>query len=283
MILVVGANGQLGRCLQDQASSLKNFNFTFLNSQEVDITQQKQVEACFKKHRPAYCINAAAYTAVDKAEEEQEKAYAVNEMATVHLARACKHHNTVLIHISTDFVFDGNLARPLRESDATQPKNIYGASKLAGEKALVEIWEKHLIIRTSWLFSEYRTNFLKTMNQLAQLKKDIKVVNDQIGTPTYAGDLAQALLLSIEHEYPFGVYHYSNEGVASWYDFAYEIFSFHKVTELLTPIPGTQYPTPAQRPSYTVLSKEKIKSQGLKITHWREGIHACLNILNSKP
>lgn len=283
MILIVGANGQLGRCLRDQTSGLKNFNFTFLDFQKLDITQREQVEACFKKHHPAYCINAAAYTAVDKAEEEQEKVYAVNEMATVHLARASKNYNTVLIHISTDFVFDGDLPRPLRESDATKPKNIYGASKLAGEKALIEMWEKHLIFRTSWLFSEYGRNFLKTMNQLAQLQKDTKVVHDQIGTPTYAGNLAQAIFLSIEQEYPFGMYHYSNEGVASWYDFAYEVFSFHKVTELLTPIPETQYPTPAQRPSYTVLSKEKIKKQGLKIPHWREGIHACLYKLNSEP
>jgi len=279
-ILVFGVNGQLGRCLQDIANLKESINFSFVESQEVDLTKKNEIETCFQAHRPAYCINAAAYTAVDKAEDEPEKAYAVNEKATAYLAKACKTYNTVFIHISTDFVFDGNLARPLLEYDDTCPINKYGASKLAGEKALMQIWEKHIIIRTSWLFSEYGKNFLKTMSALAQLQKEIKVVNDQIGTPTYAKHLAQTIFTSIEEKYPYGLYHYSNEGVASWYDFAYEVFQFYKTEQFLTAIPVKEYPTPAQLPLFTVLNKEKIKARGLHIPHWREGVRLCLEKLN---
>ena len=283
-IVVLGANGQLGRCLQDRTSLLASSNYTivFTTSAEVDITDEQQVKRIFEKYQPTYCINAAAYTAVDKAEQEKEKAFAVNESGAKNVAAYCKKFNTICIHISTDFVFKGNTCTPLTEEEVPAPVNTYGASKYAGEKAIQQIYSKHIILRTSWLFSEYRSNFLKTMNLLAREKKVTKVVSDQIGTPTYAGDLAELIFKIIETEkFSFGIYHFSNEGVASWYDFAYEVFKFHKTEKNLQPIPSTAYPTPAKRPHFTVFNKQKIKHQlPFSIPHWKENVTDVLEILS---
>ncbi|WP_121667586.1 dTDP-4-dehydrorhamnose reductase [Mesonia aquimarina] len=281
-VLVLGSGGQLGRCLQDVLKETTRFDYIFKTSREVDITDKAAVEACFAIYQPVYCINAAAYTAVDKAEEEKEQAYAVNKQGLANIAESCKKHKSICIHISTDFVFQGNRERPLGEEDEVQPINVYGASKLAGEEALKENWKKHIIIRTSWLFSEYETNFLKTMAKLAQQEKAINVVNDQIGTPTYAGDLAILIDKMITEPIPFGIYHFSNEGVASWYDFAYEVFKFYGKQDSLHPIPATEYPTAAKRPAFTVLNKQKLKqSIEIAIPHWKESVQKCLEKLKA--
>lgn len=281
-VLVLGSNGQLGQCLQEVLTDTDTFDYVFKRSREVDITDRVAIDACFAKYQPDYCINAAAYTAVDKAEEEKEQAYAVNQQGVAKIAESCKKYESICIHISTDFVFPGNLARPLNEEDEVQPINVYGASKLAGEEVLREIWKKHIIIRTSWLFSEYETNFLKTMAKLAQQDKAVKVVNDQIGTPTYAGDLAILIHKMIKEPIPFGTYHFSNEGVASWYDFAYEVFSWYGKQEILHPISTSDYPTPAKRPAFTVLNKQKLKqSIEIAIPHWKESVQKCLEKLKT--
>lgn len=280
-ILIFGSKGQLGLSLQAKASLInKDHKFVFFDSLEADITDKKVIEKWFTKYKPNYCINAAAYTAVDSAEKEKEKVFEINKKGVENLAWCCKKHDTICIHISTDFVFEGNLARPLTEKDETKPINTYGASKLAGEKILKEICQKYIIIRTSWLFSEYGNNFLKTMSKLSLQNKKINVVNDQIGIPTYALDLATIIYKVITENIPFGTYHFSNEGVASWYDFAYEVFKFNKRQNNLFPIPAIDYPTPAKRPSFTVLNNQKLKnSLEVSIPHWKESVKNCLDKL----
>ena len=226
----------------------------------------------FDKYKPNFCINAAAYTAVDKAESEPEKAFAINVTGAKNLAEVSKKFDTILLHISTDFVFDGNKNRPYLEQDLPNPTGVYGQTKLDGEKAIQEVWDKHYIIRTSWVYSQFGNNFMKTMLRLASERDTISVVNDQIGTPTNAVDLAEILVKIIltDNRQPttdnFGIYNFSNEGQCSWYDFAKKIFEINNIIINLLPIPTTSFPTPAKRPSFSVLDKSKIKTVfGIKI------------------
>jgi dTDP-4-dehydrorhamnose reductase len=269
-VLVTGANGQLGKSIRKIAQDYQEMKFIFTDVAELDITNNEEVNTFFKSNKIDYCINCAAYTAVDKAEEEADKAYLLNAIAVKNLAEACKTSAAVLIHISTDFVFDGTKRTPYTEEDTPNPLSVYGKSKLKGEQFLQGILERHFIVRTSWLYSEYGNNFVKTMLRLAETKDEISVVNDQIGSPTYAGDLA-SFLLQIIHADPkkYGIYHYSNEGEISWYDFAVEIFKQHKKAVRVSPIPTSAYPTAAKRPTYSVMYTSKA-NQLHKIKIWNE-------------
>jgi len=274
VVLVTGANGQLGQALQFIAANFPEIDFIFCSSSDLDITDETNCKTVFEKYQPDYCINAAAYTAVDKAESEYEKAHAINVTGAKNIAEVCKIHDTVLLHVSTDFVFDGEKTIPYTEEDLPNPTGVYGLTKLDGENAVATIWEKHFIIRTSWVYSQFGNNFMKTMLRLASDRDTLSVVNDQIGTPTNAVDLAEALLKIIESgKEVYGVYHFSNEGQCSWYDFAKKIFEVNVVSINVNPIPTTSYPTPAKRPKYSVLDKSKIKKAfGLDIKKWEQSL-----------
>jgi dTDP-4-dehydrorhamnose reductase len=278
VVLVTGANGQLGQSIQSIADQYPEFKFEFCSSSQLDITNKSDIQKIFQKLKPEYCINAAAYTAVDKAELEHEKAYLVNVVGAQNLAEICKENNTLLLHVSTDFVFNGNKNSPYLEEDIPDPVGVYGRTKLEGEKAIQAIWNNHYIIRTSWVYSQFGNNFMKTMLRLASDRDSLSIVNDQIGTPTNAVDLAHALLNIInsipQMETPnYGIYNYSNEGVCSWYDFAKKIFEINNKNITLKPIPASDYPTPAKRPIYSVLDKTKIKNVfGLKIKDWEDAL-----------
>jgi dTDP-4-dehydrorhamnose reductase len=279
VVLVTGANGQLGQSLQFIAKNYPELHFVFCSSSDLDISNLESCQAVFLKIKPNYCINAAAYTAVDKAESEPEKANLINVIGPKNLAVVCKEFSSVLLHISTDFVFDGSKNIPYNETDIPNPTGVYGQTKLDGEKAIQAVFENYYIIRTSWVYSQFGNNFMKTMLRLASERDSISVVNDQIGTPTNAVDLAECLVKIICHtelvevQQPttdnFGVYNFSNEGQCSWYDFAKEIFKINKIEIDLKPIPTSSFPTPAKRPKYSVLDKTKIKSTFLvEIKNW---------------
>jgi dTDP-4-dehydrorhamnose reductase len=279
VVLVTGANGQLGQAIQHIAKSYLNLNFVFCNSTDLDISNKENCQAAFHKIKPNFCINAAAYTAVDKAESEQDKAELINVIGAKNLAETCNEFDTKLIHISTDFVFDGSNDKPYSETDIPNPKGVYGQTKLDGEKAIQAVFSKYYIIRTSWVYSQFGNNFMKTMLRLASERTSLSVVNDQMGTPTNAVDLAEALVQIIlnNNQQPtanhFGTYHFSNEGQCSWYDFAKKIFEINNVSIDLSAIPTEQFPTPAERPKYSVLDKSKIKSTfGLPIKTWEESL-----------
>jgi dTDP-4-dehydrorhamnose reductase len=279
VILVTGANGQLGQSLQFIAPNYPKIEFVFCNSSTLDITNLNNVKQIFNHYKPNYCINAAAYTAVDKAESEPDKAHLINVIGVKNVALVCKEHNTVLLHISTDFVFDGEKKVPYTETDLPNPTGIYGQTKLEGEKAIQHTWEKHFIIRTSWVYSPFGNNFMKTMLRLASERDSISVVNDQIGTPTNAVDLATALIQIIltNNRQPttqnYGIYNFSNEGQCSWYDFAQKIFEVNGISINLQPISTSGFPTPAKRPGFSVLDKTKIKNTfGLEINNWKESL-----------
>mgnify|MGYP006184068205 FL=1 len=285
VVLVTGANGQLGQSIQFIANQYPNVQFIYTDYQELDITNFESCHTVFAKYKPQFCINTAAYTAVDKAESEAEKAHLINVIGPENLAKVCKEYNTILLHISTDFIFDGTSTQPYLETDIPNPKSVYGQTKLDGELAVQKNWEKHFIIRTSWVYSQFANNFMKTMLRLASERDSLSVVNDQIGTPTYAVDLAEVLMNIIQSSItnkpsPFGIYNFSNEGVCSWYDFAAAIFHQKGITIDLQPIPTSAYPTPAKRPSYSVLDKSKIKNTfNLKINDWKASLNSCLNQL----
>ena len=279
VVLVTGSSGQLGQALQSIAKQYPEINFQFFSSSELDITNLTQCEGIFEKLKPHFCINAAAYTAVDKAEAEPEKAQLINVMGCENLAKACKKENTVLVHISTDFVFDGTATTPYTEEDVPNPTRVYGQTKLDGEKVIQAILEEYFIIRTSWVYSEFGNNFMKTMLRLGAERDCLSVVNDQIGTPTNAVDLAKALVKIIQTynlqpaNQNFGIYNFSNEGKCSWFDFAKKIFEINKFEIDLKPIPTAAYPTPAKRPSYSVLDKSKIKEVfGVEVRDWEESL-----------
>lgn len=280
VVLVTGASGQLGQALQSIEKSYPGIDFHFLNSSELNITDLEQCKTVFKKEKPHFCINAAAYTAVDRAESEPEKAYLINVTGAENLAKVCKEFNTVLLHISTDFVFDGTATQPYSEEALPNPTGVYGQTKLDGEKVIQEIWKKHFIIRTSWVYSEFGTNFMKTMLRLGRERDSISVVNDQIGTPTNAVDLAKVLMKIITSCHAevispadYGIYNFSNEGKCSWYEFAKKIFEIHKFTIDLQPISTSDYPTPSKRPAYSVLNKNKIKTVfGVEVREWQESL-----------
>jgi len=280
VVLVTGANGQLGQAIQSVAGNFPTLDLIFCSSSELNITDTTNCESVFEKFKPNFCINTAAYTAVDKAETEPEKAYTINVIGAQNLAQVCKTYDTVLLHVSTDFVFDGLANQPYLEDDVPNPTGVYGATKLQGEQAIESTWNKHFIIRTSWVYSQFANNFMKTMLRLASERDSLSVVSDQIGTPTNAVDLAECLLtiISTQHptpntQHPFGIYNYSNEGQCSWYEFATEIFKQYQLSVNVNPIPSSAYPTPAKRPAYSVLDKSKIKTVfGINISNWQEQI-----------
>jgi dTDP-4-dehydrorhamnose reductase len=282
-ILVTGGNGQLGTELRKRSSSLTGYNIIFSDLEDLDISNVKAVNEYFRAQMPDYLINCAAYTAVDKAETEKDLAQKVNSNAVKILNDACMQYNTRMIHISTDYVFDGLLFRPYREDDNPNPLSVYGKSKLSGEKKLSPF--NSIIIRTSWLYSAHGNNFLKTMLRIGREKAALRVVFDQVGSPTYAGNLADTIYSIIRHSqnsvFQYGLYHFSSEGVCSWYDFAREILIKSEIKASIEPIETKEYPTAAQRPYYSVLNKHKIKSAfGITIPHWEEGLISCLKDFN---
>lgn len=286
-ILVTGAGGQLGQCLKQCEAEWPQFNFIFADRAQLDIANKAMTEAYFNKIAPVdYCLNCAAYTAVDKAESEPKRAFAINRDGVVYVAEACRKQGAVLFHFSTDYVYDGNANRPLKEEDPVQPVGVYAQSKLEGERRALQINPLTAIIRTSWVYSEFGNNFLKTMLRLGRERGEVGVVFDQVGTPTYAGDLARTVLTIIDavesgkysRDLLSGIYHYSNEGVASWYDFAEAIFELAGMSVKVRPIETKDFPTPAARPAFSVLNKAKIKTAfGLEIAHWRAGAKEVLS------
>lgn len=282
VVLVTGANGQLGQAIQFISGNYPQIDFVFCSSSDLDITIKENCQEVFAKYKPNFCINAAAYTAVDKAESEFEKANLINVVGAKNLAEVCKETNATLLHVSTDFVFDGSNTKPYTEEDIPNPTGVYGQTKLDGEMAIQETLEQHFIIRTSWVYSQFANNFMKTMLRLASERDTLSVVNDQIGTPTNAVDLAEALIAILTKTYNlpptthhlFGIYNFSNEGQCSWYDFAAKIFEINKISINLVPIPSTSFPTPAKRPAYSVLDKSKIKTAfGIDIKGWEESLN----------
>lgn len=286
-VLVTGSNGQLGSELKELVSNSKleiqNYTFIFADSKSLDIADHQAVERFVVGHDIEAIINCAAYTAVDKAESDIEMADKINHLAVANMAELAKKYSIKLIHISTDYVFNGESFRPYIESDKTNPQSIYGSTKLAGEEAIQRINPKDsIIIRTSWVYSYYGNNFVKTMLRLGRERDTLGVIYDQVGTPTYAKDLAKAILdiLPKIQNSKFKIYNYSNEGVTSWYDFAKEIMSIAKIECKVNPIETVAYPTPAKRPHYSVLNKSKIKSDfGIEIPYWKDSLRDCIKRL----
>tara|TARA_R110002074_G_scaffold178815_4_gene342678 strand:+ start:3559 stop:4413 length:855 start_codon:yes stop_codon:yes gene_type:complete len=277
-VLVTGSNGQLGRCLRDIANTNEKIKWRFKSSKELDITNKNTVNSLFGNTKFDYLVNCAAYTAVDKAEKEKEKAFLVNAEAVKYLAQSCKKNDITFIHISTDFVFDGNTKTPYKENDLPNPINVYGASKLKGESYICNILEKYFIIRTSWLYSEHGNNFFKTMLELSMEKEELNIVYDQWGSPTYAKDLAIIILkIIISNCKAYGIYHYSNEGVTNWNEFAKTIFDLSNKKVKAIPIKTAYYPTPAKRPNYSVLDTTKIKKTfSIEIPAWIDSLKLAL-------
>ena len=284
-ILVTGSNGQLGSEIKE-LSSLYPHNFFFTCKDNLDITNAQAIEALILKNNITAIINCAAYTAVDKAESDQENADKINHQAVKYLATIAKENNIKLIHISTDYVFDGTNYKPYKEIDTTNPQSIYGKTKLLGEQALLHVNPQNsLIIRTSWVYSSFGSNFVKTMLRLGSEKESLGVIYDQVGTPTYAKDLAKAILdiLPNIQNSTLEIYHYSNEGALSWYDFAKEIMKMAKLPCKINPIETKDYPTPAQRPHYSLLNKSKIKNDfGIVIPYWKDSLDTCLKALGER-
>jgi dTDP-4-dehydrorhamnose reductase len=280
-ILVTGKNGQLGSELQAIASLHPQYDFIFTDRETLDITNRDEVDDFFSKKLPQFCINAAAYTAVDKAETERDLAVKVNAEAVGYLALACKKYSAKFIHISTDYVFDGTASKPYKEEDEMNPVNFYGLTKLMGEELAFTNHPGSIVIRTSWVYSSYGSNFVKTMLRLISEKSAINVVNDQYGSPTYARDLADAILAIIKSSTtsilaPGGIYHFSNSGAISWFDFASAIKEISASSCSVSPIPTSSYPTPAKRPTYSVFDKTKIStSYGIEIKDWKKSLQQC--------
>ncbi len=283
-ILVTGSNGQLGSEIRQRAKSFPEFTFTYTDVEELDLTDEKAVNRFLQETHFDYCINCAAYTAVDKAEDDRSLARLINVTAVEYLAKACATYNVFLVHISTDYVFDGTNHRPYVETDPPTPDSFYGLTKLEGEEAVKTNLKKGLIIRTSWLYSSFGNNFVKTMLRLGKERPSLGVVADQVGTPTYAGDLARAILDILSQEkIPSGVevYHYSNEGAISWYDFAQAIMREAGSGCRIKAIESKDFPAKANRPFYSVLNKAKIKKDfGLEIPYWLDSLQKVLGQLN---
>ena len=283
-IIVFGASGQLGQCIKNVADLKGLTNIVFLPESEANILDTDALNKVFEKHKPAYAINCAAYTAVDKAEEDTELAVKINVTGAENLALQCKHHNAVLIHISTDFVFKGDKATPRIETDEANPISVYGQTKLDGEKAVQAVLPQFFTIRTGWLYSEYANNFVKTMLKLGADRDELKIIADQVGTPTYAIDLAGFILHIIEaNSSAYGTYHYSNEGVTSWFDFARAIFDISATKVKAIPIRTDEYPTKATRPAYSVMDKSKAKQIfNTEIPYWRDSLIICISKLQQQ-
>jgi dTDP-4-dehydrorhamnose reductase len=277
--IVTGGNGQLATCIKDIENDYSSLNIIYAGYSDLDICDLNQVKDFFSNNQNiSYCINCAAYTAVDKAEIEVDKAYEINSKGVKNLALACLENNVILIQISTDFVFKGNKKNPYKEDEETQPLSVYGETKLKGEEQVRNILNKYFILRTSWLYSEHGNNFMKTMLRLAETRSELSVVSDQIGSPTCARDLANVILNIIASKSMiYGTYHFSNEGSISWYDFAKEIFEESNVKTKLLPISTEAYPTPAKRPEYSVMDTSKIKNLlGIEIYSWKNSLHSAL-------
>ncbi|WP_145858684.1 dTDP-4-dehydrorhamnose reductase [Pedobacter suwonensis] len=281
-ILVIGAGGQLGQCLKVVAERRGITEIVFPAEQDANILNESGLNDLLAKEQPGFVINCAAYTAVDKAEDEADLSKSINEMGAAYLASGCLANGATLIHVSTDFVFEGNDVKLLKEDDEAKPINVYGVTKLDGEKAVASILPAHFIIRTSWLYSEYANNFVKTMLKLGAERDELNIIADQVGTPTYAIDLANAIYDIIESgETSYGIYHYSNEGVTSWFDFAKAIFDVSQTQVKVNPIPGSAYPTKALRPAFSVMDKTKIKETfNIEIPYWRDSLVACIKQIN---
>jgi dTDP-4-dehydrorhamnose reductase len=280
-ILVFGASGQLGQCLKSVAEAKGITAIYFPAESEADILNKDAIKQAFDTYKPAWCINCAAYTAVDKAEDDVDLARKINKTGAENLSEFCLKYNTVLVHTSTDFVFKGDKPTPLIEEDVAEPINVYGLTKLEGELEVTQILEKYYILRTSWLYSEYGNNFVKTMLRLGSERDELKIIADQVGTPTYAMDLADCILQIVSSKnIAYGTYHYSNEGVASWYDFAKAIFDISGTKVKVLPIKTSEYPSRTARPAYSVMDKTKIKQTfNIEIPYWRDSLITCISKL----
>jgi len=279
-ILITGSQGQLGSELRDLHVNNAEWHFVFTDKDKLDITDKAAIASTCTSNNITHIINCAAYTAVDKAEEDTETANAINHLAVKHLAEVAKEKNITLVHVSTDYVFDGTNHKPYNETDTTNPQGIYGQTKLNGEKALLHVNPKNsIILRTSWVYSSFGNNFVKTMLRVGQERGELGIIFDQVGTPTYARDLAEhilEILPQIQHQH-VEIYHYSNEGVCSWYDFAKAIFELSNITCKVKPIETKEYPTPATRPHYSLLNKVKIKKgYNIVLPYWRDSLKQCL-------
>lgn len=276
-ILVTGSNGQLGNELRE----LLGDRAIYIDRDELDLTDRGAVERFMQMGDFSYVVNCAAYTAVDRAEEEKLACSRANKDIVENLARPAEELDYRIIHISTDYVFDGRTSHPYNEGDKPEPLSVYGSTKRKGETALLGLAPTSMIIRTGWLYSSYGHNFVKTMLEKGRAGKPVSVVADQIGTPTYAADLARFIVKNIiDGHWAPGIFHFADEGVASWYDFAVAIMEEAGITPNVTPIPTSDYPTPAVRPEYSVLDKTKVKAvYGIRIPHWRQSLRECLKKL----
>ena len=283
-ILVTGANGQLGSELRFLSSIQNHHEWFFTGSQELDLSDLKNLESNISKISPSLIINCAAYTSVDKAESENELVNTVNFKAVDLISKWSSNNSKKLIHISTDYVFDGNSDNPLKEDALTSPINFYGLSKLEGERICLENDLNSIIIRTSWVYSSFGNNFVKIMRNLMKKRDSLSVVNDQLGSPTYAADLAEAILTILNHKkWIPGLYHYSNEGKISWFDFANDIKYFSNFKTQINGISTEEYPTTAKRPKYSLLDKTKIKeTYNIKVPHYKDSLEKCLKILQNE-
>ena len=289
-ILVIGCTGQLGESLKAISPFYKKYQFTFSTRNQMDLMNLENITNYFNHNHFDVIINCAAYTSVDKAEEEPVLADKINYLAVKKLAEISKSHRSILIHISTDYVFDGLHYKPYIESNKTNPKNIYGLTKLKGEQAIKNILDNAIIIRTSWIYSEFGNNFVKNMLRLSREKKQLNIISDQVGSPTYANDLAKCIMEIIANidnklkliDNKTSIYHFSNEGICSWYDFSKSIFEISKIDCIVNPIETKDYITPAKRPYYSVLSKFKIKNHyELNIPYWKDSLNICLKKIHN--
>lgn len=296
-ILVTGAGGQLGQELNESAPFFPQFHFVFLSKEDLPVHDAGSIRKLFEHYHPQFCINCAAYTAVDKAESEKELAFLVNGKAVGILASVCKEYQCRLFHFSTDYVFDGTASVPYKEGSPVNPQSVYGASKLEGEKQAMKHDPDSIIIRTSWVYSSFGKNFVKTMLKLMNEKEEVNVVNDQIGSPTYAADLAEVILqiivkLTIHHspviqgeakETIHGIYHYTNDGIISWYDFAVAIKELSESKCRVNAISTSQYPTTAKRPAYSVLDKTKIQHEfSIQLKDWKKSLAICVGKISNQ-
>jgi dTDP-4-dehydrorhamnose reductase len=279
-ILVTGSNGQLGSEIKVLSHAFPQYNFIFTDIAEFDITSKEKVSEFFEENKIDMIINAAAYTAVDKAESDKDNAMLVNSTAVKLLSEASVRYNAFFIHTSTDYVFDGNGENPYTENDNVSPQSVYGSSKLSGEIEMQNICRKGIIIRTAWLYSAFGNNFVKTILRVGKERGELKVVNDQFGSPTYAADLAKAILdiiPQIDKIEKVELFHYSNEGIITWFDFAKAIIEISGIKCIVNPVSSSEFPTPVKRPAYSVLDKSKIKSIfGIEVPFWKESLEICL-------
>ena len=282
-ILITGSHGQLGNEMQQAAARFPAFRFIYTDVEDLDICDKAALDAFVKANGVNIIVNCAAYTTVDKAEDDVELCYKINAEAVRNIGEVAHQNGLKVVHVSTDYVFDGTNYLPYSEDQAVSPNTVYGKSKLAGEQALMETCEQTVILRTAWLYSSFGNNFVKTMIKLGTERDSLNVIFDQIGTPTYAADLADTILKILSHEtFTPGMYHFSDEGVCSWYDFTKTIHRIAGITCDVRPIETKDYPARTPRPHYSVLNKAKIKATyGITIPHWEESLERCMKILQA--